>query len=75
MYGWDRNMHVVERFSSLDANTILYRFEVEDPTAYTQPWKGELTFNRVLRPPFEYACAEGNQDLPNILRLSASQPK
>jgi hypothetical protein len=74
MYGWDRNMHVVERFSLLDANTILYRFEVEDPTAYTKPWKGELTFNRVSNPPFEYACAEGNQDLPNILKLSAVQP-
>jgi len=75
MYGWDRNMHVVERFSLLDANTILYRFEVDDPTAYTKPWKGELTFNRVSKPPFEYACTEGNQDLPNILKLSASQPK
>jgi len=74
MYGWDRNMHVVERFNLLDANTILYRFEVEDPTAYTKPWKGELTFNRVSHPPFEYACAEGNQDLRNILKLSAVQP-
>jgi hypothetical protein len=74
MYGWDRNMHVVERFSLLDPNTILYRFEVEDPTAYTQPWKGELTMTRVLNPPFEYACAEGNRDLPNILKLSAPQP-
>jgi len=74
MYGWDRNMHVVERFSLLNANTILYSFEVEDPTAYTQPWKGELTFNRVLNPPFEYACHEGNQDLPTILKISASQP-
>jgi len=73
MYGWDRNMHVVERFSLLDANTILYRFEVEDPTTYTQPWKGELTLNRVSSPPFEYACHEGNRDLPNILKLSASQ--
>jgi hypothetical protein len=75
MYGWDRNMHVVERFSLLDANTILYRFEVEDPTTYTQPWKGKLTMNRVSIPPFEYACAEGNKDLRNILKLSASQPK
>jgi hypothetical protein len=74
MYGWDRNMHVVERFSLLDANTILYRFEVEDPSAYTKPWKGELTMNRVLSPPFEYACHEGNWDLPNTLKLSASQP-
>ena len=72
MYGWDRNMHVVERFSLLDANTILYRFEVDDPTAYTQPWKGELTMTRVLNPPFEYACHEGNEDLPSILKLSAS---
>ena len=40
MYGWDRHMHVVERFGLLDANTIFYRFEAEDPTAYTQPWKG-----------------------------------
>jgi hypothetical protein len=75
MYGWDRNMHVVERFSLLDANTIFYRFEVEDPTAYTQPWKGELTMSRVSSPPFEYACHEGNEDLPNILKLSASQPQ
>jgi hypothetical protein len=75
MYGWDRNMHVVERFSLLDTNTILYRFEVEDPTAYTKPWKGELTMNRVSNPPFEYACEEGNRDLLNILKLSASQPR
>jgi hypothetical protein len=75
MYGWDRNMHVVERFSLLDANTILYRFEVEDPTAYTKPWKGELTMTRIVNPPFEYACHEGNEDLPNILKLSASQPR
>ena len=73
MYGWDRNMHVVERFSLLDTNTILYRFEVDDPTAYTQPWKGELTMNRAANPPFEYACHEGNQDLPNILKLSATE--
>jgi hypothetical protein len=73
MYGWDRNMHVVERFSLLDANTILYRFEVEDATAYTQPWKGELTMRRASNPPFEYACHEGNKDLPNILKLSGSE--
>jgi hypothetical protein len=73
MYGWDRNMHVVERFSLLDANTILYRFEVEDATAYTQAWKGELTMRRESSPPFEYACHEGNKDLPNILKLSGSE--
>jgi hypothetical protein len=75
MYGWDQNMHVFERFSLPDMNTILYRFEVEDPTAYKQPWKGELTMNRVSSPPVEYACHEGNRDLPNILNLSAPKQK
>ena len=42
-FGWDRNLHLVERFSLLDADTLLYRFEIDDPTAFTQPWKGELT--------------------------------
>jgi hypothetical protein len=67
MYGWDRNLHVVERFSLLDANTILYRFEVDDSTACTRPFKGELTMARSKGPIYEYACHEGNYALPNLL--------
>lgn len=67
MFGWDRNLHVIERFSMLDANTILYRFEVDDPTAFTRPWKGELTMSRAPGPIYEYACHEGNYALPNLL--------
>jgi hypothetical protein len=68
MYGSDRNLHVVERFSLLDADTILYRFEVDDPTAFTHPWKGELTMARSTGQIYEYACHEGNYALPNLLR-------
>jgi hypothetical protein len=67
MFGSDRNLHVVERFSLLDANTMLYRFEVDDPTAFTQSWKGELTMARSSGPIYEYACHEGNYALPNLL--------
>ncbi len=67
MFGSDRNLHVVERFSLLDANTILYRFEVDDPTAFTRPWKGELTWTRSAGAIFEYACHEGNYALPDLL--------
>ena len=67
-FGWDRNLHVVERFSLLDADTLLYRFEIDDPTAYTQPWKGELTMTRSPGPIYEYACHEGNYALSNLLR-------
>jgi hypothetical protein len=68
MFGWDRNLHVVERFSRFDAETLLYRFEVDDPTAFTKPWKGELTMVRAPGPIYEYACHEGNYALPNLLR-------
>jgi hypothetical protein len=67
-FGWDRNLHLVERFSLLDADTLLYRFEIDDPTAFTQPWKGELTMTRSSGPIYEYACHEGNYALPNLLR-------
>ena len=67
-FGWDRNLHMVERFSLLDADTLLYRFEIDDPTAFTRPWKGELTMVRSAGPIYEFACHEGNYALPNMLR-------
>ena len=67
-FGWDRNRHLVERFSLLDADTLLYRFEIDNPTAFTQPWKGELTMTRSPGPIYEFACHEGNYALPNMLR-------
>jgi hypothetical protein len=67
-FGWDRNLHIVERFSLLDADTLLYRFEIDDPTAFTRPWKGELTMARSRGPIYEYACHEGNYALSNLLR-------
>jgi hypothetical protein len=66
-FGWDRHLHVVERFSLLDADTLLYRFEIDDPTAFTQSWKGELTMTRSPGPIYEYACHEGNYSLSNLL--------
>ena len=67
MFGSDRNLHVVETFSLLDGNTMQYRFEVDDPSAYTRHWKGELTWTRSAGPIFEYACHEGNYALPDLL--------
>jgi hypothetical protein len=67
-FGWDRNLHLVERFSLLDANTLLYQFDVDNPTAFTRPWKGELTMTRAEGKIYEFACHEGNYSLENMLR-------
>ena len=66
-FGWDRHLHVVERFSLFDADTLLYRFEIDNPTAFTQPWKGELTMARATGTIYEYACHEANYSLANML--------
>ena len=67
-FGWDRNLHLVERFRLLDPDTLLYQFEVDNPTAFTRPWKGELTMARSNERIYEYACHEGNYSLTNMMR-------
>ncbi len=71
----DENMHVVERFRRLDADTILYQFDVDDPTAYVRPWKGEYTMSAAPGPIYEYACHEGNYGLPDVLKGVRAQEK
>lgn len=63
-------LHVVERFTRLDAHTIRYQFIVEDPATWTRPWSGEMALRSFEGPIFEYGCHEGNYGLPNILRAA-----
>ncbi|HVH25722.1 MAG TPA: hypothetical protein VM818_03145 [Vicinamibacterales bacterium] len=59
-------IHVVERLTLADANTIRYEATIEDSKAYTQPWKVAETFKRIAEPnyeQYEFACIEGNRDL------------
>jgi hypothetical protein len=67
-FGWDRNLHLIERFRLLDRDTLLYQFEVDNPTAFTRPWKGELTMVRTDDRIYEFACHEANYSLENMLR-------
>jgi hypothetical protein len=63
----DEALHVVERFTLVNADTILYRFTVEDPSVYATAWTAELPLVRTSKPMFEYACHEGNYSLKNSL--------
>jgi hypothetical protein len=66
--GSGENLHVVERFSRIDADTLLYRFTIDDPTTWAQPWTGEYTWPATKELLYEYACHEANYALGNILR-------
>jgi hypothetical protein len=66
-YGADENMHLIERLTRTDPDTLIYRFTVDDPTAFTKAWTGELSFRRSNDALLEYACHEGNYTMTNIL--------
>lgn len=68
-------LRVVERFTRVDAATILYRFTVDDPTTYTEPWGGEIPFKRFDQNLYEYACHEANYALEDILRGARYQER
>ncbi len=61
------DLHVIERFKRVDDHTILYRFTVEDPKAFSKPWSAEYPFLATAGPIYEYACHEGNYAMPDIM--------
>ncbi|OYX34298.1 MAG: hypothetical protein B7Y99_05850 [Caulobacterales bacterium 32-69-10] len=60
-------LHLVERFTRVGPQRILYQFRVEDPGAYTAPWGGEYEFHAAKGLQYEYACHEGNHAMSGIL--------
>jgi hypothetical protein len=58
--GLTENLHVIERFTRVDANTLLYRLMIEDPDTWDRAWSGEYTWPATDKPIYEYACHEGN---------------
>jgi hypothetical protein len=61
-------LHVVERFTRIDPNTIDYQVTIEDPQYYTRPWTVAVPLNSDPNYQiFEYACHEGNSAVPNVL--------
>jgi hypothetical protein len=59
----DENEHVLERFTLVDRDTILYEATVTDPTVFVKPVEFRFTLKRV--PPeqqiLEYSCLEGER--------------
>ncbi len=66
--GATQNLHVVERFTRVAPNALLYRFTVEDTDTWTRPWTGEYTWPATDANIYEYACHESNYALEDILR-------
>ena len=66
--GSGTGLHVIERFSLTDPNTLKYQFTVDDPASFARSWSGESQMTRTDDRMFEYACHEANESLTNTLR-------
>jgi hypothetical protein len=69
--GSQENLHLVERWTRLDANRIEYAVTIEDPTTWTRSWTVKQEYNkqndqanRIYKEP---RCHEGNYGLPALL--------
>jgi hypothetical protein len=73
--GASEQLKVTERFTRTAPDVLNYKFTVEDPGALTASYSGELPFNRINEPIYEYACAEGNYALPGMLAGAREQER
>ena len=66
---YSEQLHIVERFTPVDRNTLEYEIAIDDPTQYTAPWKIAYPLARDDKyQMFEYACHEGNHAIELMLR-------
>ena len=65
--GSSKNLHVIERFTRVDANTLLYKTTIDDPTTFSKSWTIEYPFRATNDSIYEYACHEGNYSIEDIL--------
>jgi hypothetical protein len=66
--GATANMHVTERFSRVDAETLKYELTVDDPLTWTRSWTAVLNLKQSKDQIYEYACHEGNEAMSGTLR-------
>lgn len=67
IFGPGRNLHLIERFRRIDADTIDYQFTVDAPNVFTRPFTVATPMAKIEGPIYEYACHEGNYAMPHIL--------
>jgi hypothetical protein len=66
--GAHENLHLVERITRPSADVLNYEFTVEDATVWTRPWTAMIALRHKDELIYEYACHEGNEAIPDMLR-------
>ncbi|MQA31795.1 MAG: hypothetical protein GEU82_18495 [Luteitalea sp.] len=73
--GASEKLHLIERFTRVAPDVLMYEFTVDDPTTFTQTWKAAIPMTLSQEPIYEYACHEGNYSMATILAGARAQEK
>ena len=68
-------MHLVERFTRVDADTLRYEFTITDRTWWSRAWSAQVLMKRIGGPILEFACHEGNHGMMNMLTGARAEEK
>ena len=66
--GAHENLHLVERLTRVSREILNYEVTVSDPTTWTKPWTAMIPLRAKDEMIFEFACHEGNEAIPDMLR-------
>ena len=66
--GATANMHLIERFTRQDPDTLRYEFTVEDPATWARKWSASIPMTRTNELIYEYACHECNYGMEGVLK-------
>ena len=69
--GSAEHLHLIERFTRVASDTIVYEMTVDDPTTWTKAWTAAIRLRPTEDQIYEFACHEGNYDLMEGILLGA----
>ena len=73
--GSQENTRLIERFTRVDGDSLMYEFTVEDPSTFTRSFTGRIPMNATQEKIYEYACHEGNYGLLNMLEIARAEER
>ena len=73
--GSGETLHLIERLTRVDADTLLYEFTIDDPATFTRSFTAAIPMQRAELPLYEFACHEGNRGLVGILLGARAQER
>jgi len=71
--GTGKNLHLIERFTRVAPDRVVYEYTINDPEMFTEPWTVAIPMKWNEQPMYEYACHEGNYAMESMLAGARAQ--